>query len=148
MLEYTMCAGYAALPGNTNSGFDDLTLSVKGDVPDGTVVLYRTDKGISEEAPLRDGKAIFDREFILPGGEYVPRIYDKNGSVCRASSFTVKEDRSGSLFAVRRREALISEVCDLWSAMISLSQSVRENGELCKEACERVKGLIDGYRTE
>ena len=147
MLEYKVCGGYAALPGNKAAEFDDLCLSFGDDIPEGRAILYRIDDTGFREAKIRGGNAVFDRDFVVPGGEYTLRVIDGSGDELRGSPFTVCE-HGGSLIAVRRREALMFEVGEIWNAMIRLVGNVRENAEICRAASDRVTRLIDGYRTE
>ena len=147
MLEYRVCGGFAALPGNKVADFDDLCLSFGNDIPEGTAVLYRIDDTGFRESYIRGGIAVFDRDFIVSGGEYTLRVIDGSGAELHGSSFTVL-DHGGKLIAMRRREALVFEVGEIWNAMVRIIGSVRENAEICRAASDRVARLIDGYRTE
>lgn len=148
MIEYTICAGFAALPGNTPEDICDRCIAVNG-ISFGRAVIYRTDTGNFCEKPIENGRVFPDREFIEDGGEYAPRFFDAVGKEYRACKFTVrKAPGSGRLIALRRQESVSAEISDLWSALIAVSGGVKESLRISSDAKERVERLIDGYRTE
>lgn len=147
MLSYTICGSCAVITSQGAAFIGDSCIEVAPDPGEAGIRLYRTDDRSFAESVFSHGKAVFDDGFIAGGGEYLPRIITTDGREIDGLPFAVFE-KNGKLYAVKKHNALPHELNMLWRAVIELRDGAERSAATAAESAEKVKALIDGYRTE